>query len=610
MANQRKAPVRTTRMPKAKLAPQAIRLSQQGWTKKEIATKLGRSERYVYELLKYGKHDGSAIVQEIPDFVPYGGLDPKVQERIRFKASSFQAFFNAYSGKTLSPIHRKWVEEAVNTERLLVNCPPRHAKSTIFSVWFPIWLIAGAHACLMNPADPDAFGLRNVQILLVSQTDKLAKKFTNEISYHLSYNQKLIADFGRFKPEMGDWPWRPNSGELLVDMRSRETESGDMTMQVRGAGQQILGMEANWVIVDDPVSREVARSETEREKLSEWFHGDVMTRLEPKGRAICIGQRLHIHDLYGDLSDEKTTLTNSRKRWTHINYPAILDWDSKQVLWPEKWAWDDILQVYQDIGSDIFESMYQQNPLATARRLARTEWLYGDDEHPGCVDVLRQRGEGLFDAQDEVIGAMLSRTPREEVVRVVSLDPSPTRYAGLIVADVPRLESQFSASIIEIIREKMSVRDMLSNLERVQAMYSPDYFIFEQVAAQRWFLQDQGLEKIKQEMTVLPHNTGRNKGDPVLGVESLALDFEFGRIRFPYGDAESKAMSEQLFDEARTYPQGKTDDLLMALWFIKFNYIRLVPRYKGQGGGGFGRNIPNRLKGGWEWWAAAKAKEA
>lgn len=573
-------------------------------TPTNIKTSLRRARAYRAGHPNFAERHNRTEVTELPK--SYDDLAPHIQERIEFSEDGFEKFFNAYSGLTLSPVHKAWVHDAITAQRLLVNCPPRHAKSTIFSVWFPIWLLAGADAVRIGVHKQT---LRDVQILLVSQTDKLAKKFTNQISYHLSYNQDLIKDFGAFKPESGDWPWRPNQGELLIAHRKREYKSGDMSVQVRGSGQQILGMEAHWVIVDDAVSREVARSEAEREKLSEWFHGDVMTRLEPGGRAICVGQRLHIYDLYGELSNEKTTLKGAEKRWTHINYQAVLDWDAKAVLWPEKWTWDDVLQVYQDIGSDLFESMYQQNPLAVGRRLARPEWIYGSDDHPGCIDVLRTRGVGLFNGDDEILGGLQNRTPREEVVRVVSIDPSPTRYAGVIVADVPRIDTQFSASIIEMVRDKMSVRDMLEHLHRIIAMYQPDYFIFEQVAAQRWFLQDPQMDNIKQKLSVLPHTTGRNKGDPVLGVESMAMDFEFGRIRFPYGDAESKAMSEMLFEEAKTYPQGRTDDLLMALWFIKYNYIRLVPRHrKTAQAASFSANIPGRVQGGWGWWNAARPK--
>jgi hypothetical protein len=141
---------------------------------------------------------------------------------------------------------------------------------------------------------------------------------------------------------------------------------------------------------------------------------------------------------------------------------------------------------------------------------------------------------------------------------------------------------------------------MLSHVDRIINWYSIDYFIFEQVAAQRWFLQQPEFESFRRKTQVLAHNTGRNKGDPTLGVGSLAMDFEFGNIRLPYGDPEAKQMSELLIDEAMSYPEGETDDLLMALWFIKFNFARLVPRNypsSGQQGG----NVPPRLANGWAW---------
>ena len=562
----------------------------QGKSIKEMAEMFGLSPRYISTLLSRAKLDGSGTLVLIPEARENADLSPEVQERVEFSADGFEKFFNAYSGRTLQPIHKEWVARALGSRRVLINCPPRHAKSTIFSVWFPLWLVA------MD---------RDVQILICSQTDKLAKKFTNEIAYHLIYNPELIADFGRFKPEMGDWPWRPNSGELLVDGRHREFKSGDLTVQVRGAGQAILGMEANWVIVDDPVDRPTAMSEAQRATLSEWFHGDVMTRLEVSnkanntGRAVVIGQRLHTFDLYGELSGEKITKTGAQD-WEHLNYKAILDWEAQETLWPEKWDFDSLMQVYQDVGEDLFESMYQQNPLRDSRRLARHDWLYGNSDlgHLGCIDVDRIVGEGT--REDSPL----------RTVRALSIDPSPTRYAGLVVADVPREDSGiFRCDVLELRREKMSVRDMLENIDRCIALYNPDYFIFEQVAAQRWFLQDREMERIRQRLTVLPHTTNRNKADPTLGVESLALDFEFGRIRFPYGDAESKQMSELLFDEARTWPQGMTDDLLMALWFIKYNYIRMSPRGNLTASNeAQKRNIPPRLLRGWSWMQPSKPR--
>lgn len=558
-----------TRQPLGKLYPQVSKLKKLGKTNKEIAEELGYSERHIYNILKNAKVDGSGIIIEIPDPKPLSELEPEVLETLEFSPDGFERFFNRYSGRTLQPIHKQWVEDCLSHHRVLINCPPRHAKSTIFSVWFPLWLICRD---------------RDVQILICSQTETLAKKFTNEISHNLAYNRGLIKDFGRFRPELSDWPWRPNEGELMVEGRQRDLKSGDLTVQVRGAKQQILGMEANWVIADDVVSRPNTKSETEREALSEWFHGDALSRLEPGGRAIAIGQRLHLYDLYGELSNEKRPGTDD-PRWRHINYPAIMDWEDRKTLWPTKWSWDEIMEKLADLGSSKFEAMYQQNPLPEGEALARRSWIYGDDEHPGCTELGRLSGQ--------------APSGLDRPVRVVSLDPSPTRYAGLIVADVDWNPNSFDVHIIEIVREKMQVRDMVRHIERCIEWYQPQYFIFERNAAQRWLLQDPSMERLRRRVQVLAHDTGRNKGDPVLGIESLSPDFEFGRVHLPYGDPEGKAQSELLIQEALSYPQGQTDDLLMALWFIKFNFSKLVPRQlfaPSSSRGGF--NVPPRLMGG------------
>lgn len=576
---------RRTNMPRAKGAKKAMELRKAGFTTAEIAKKMKVSHRYVFMLLKHYKdleEEHPTMYYEVPDALPVEGLAEEQRAMCELTADGFERFFNKYSGRVLQPVHKTWVASALEGNRTLINCPPRHAKSTIFSVWFPIWLVARD---------------RNVQILLCSQTDKLAKKFTNEIAWHFSYNKELNSDFGRFKPEMGDWPWRPNQGELLVDGRSRETKSGDLTIQVRGSQQQILGMEANWIVVDDAVDRQTTKSEDAREKLSEWFHGDVMSRLEPGSSAIVVGQRLHLFDLYGELAQEKLSrVEGSPPRWNHINFPAVLDWDKKETLWPEKWGYDELMDVFADVGSQNFEAMYQQNPLPEGDRLAKIEWIHGDAAHPGCLDYDRRLGAVSTSTKDT----------DGQRVRILSLDPSPTKLAGLIVADVPYSRDSFSVEVLEIRHEPMNVRYMLEQINRVLKQYAPvDYFIFEQNAAQRWLLQDPEMEKIRNRCMVIPHTTNRNKGDSVLGTASLALDFEFGRIRLPYGDAEGKLSSQLLIDEAMTWPQGQTDDVLMALWFIKFNYQRLVPRKNLKTNDymerGRGFKPPRRLWGGFAW---------
>lgn len=500
---------------------------------------------------------------------------------------AFRDWYVRYTGFEYLPAHaEEWVRLFFEEPRLLLNVPPRHAKSEIITVWTTVFEI-----CMD----------RNIQIIIISETATLAKKFSNKIAWHLEYNRKLIADYGRFAADTDDTPWRPLSGELMVMGRDRETQSGDLTVQIRGAGQQVLGMEADRIKGDDVVGRDSASSEAARDKLSEYWAGDVMTRQSPVGRVAVIGQRIHFQDLYGELAEKKYTRgpRQGDPLWAHVNYPAIKDWDTGEVLWPEEWPFERLLDTYEDMkrrhNSWLFESMYQQNPIPPEGRLVMPEWILGDDQHPGCLDRSRPAGAGMTWVMQE------GEEP-DWWVRVVSLDPSPERQAGLIVADVYHSRDVFRCGIIEATRQRMDVREMMRQIARVTDEYRPTYLIFEQNAAQRWFLQD--IEFIRwrnsHNVRVIAHTTGKHKTDPVYGLQSLAVAFEYGRIRLPWADEKSREMCQVLIDEATTYPYGPYSDLLMALWFIAFNHAKLTPPPKPLlEAAGAGWRVPKHLEKGW-----------
>jgi hypothetical protein len=543
---------------KASLAPEVAKLRSEGYTVPQIAKMIGRSDRYVRDLFRYAREntDGDGLVMMVPDARGPSEMADEFRSMVDpISVEGFERFFSTFSGRVFPEHAREWVSVAIEHKRLLLNVPPRHAKSTILTVWFTLYLVC---------AD------RNIQILLISQTAALAKKFTNEISAHMEMNQALIEAFGRFRPELTSWPWRPNSGELMVDGRTRETQPGDLTIQVRGAGQQILGMEADWIIVDDPENPEIARSEAAEEDLDDWFHEQVITRLEPGSHIIVVGQRVHLKDLYGKLAAKrKTRVPDAPLVWKTVMYPAVLEWPSEgteaKVLWPERWPFEELMARYEDIGFDRFSTMYQQDPLPEGSRLIQEAWIRGDDRHQGCLDHDREAGTGM---------------PREgllPVARVLSIDPSPTRYAGLVVADVPYTRENFAATILEMRSEKMDNRTMNEHVRRVIAQYDPDYFVLETNIAHFW-MQTPEFEQLKSLVRLIPHSTsGRARSDPEYGVQSLAVDHEMGRIRFPYGDAEARSMTDRYLTEAYNWPQADTDDILMALWFIKFRYRSLIP---------------------------------
>lgn len=551
----------------AKLAPEVQAMRDKGMTVPQIALAVKRSERYIRRLLAYYRDNlqGGEMVVSMPDPIPPELLDEEFQEMVSEESpEAFEKFFLKFSGHPYLPEHLKEaIAAAMSNRRLLLNVPPRHAKSEVFSVWFPLWLI------VKN---------RNVQILLVSKTADFARKFTNKISYILTYpgDGTIPSAFGRFKPELVDWPWRPNSGELMVEGRSRDIKPGDLTIQIRGAGQQVLGMEADWIIIDDPTDAEVSNSETKRESLSEWLRGEVLTRLVPGGRAVVVGQRVHLQDIYGELETMKYTRgpMMGNRVWHTIKYPAIIDWGSEtqepQTLWPAVWPYEELMERYESMGYALFECMFQQNPMPLGERMVMPEWIYGSDDRPGCLDRERRVGEGYL---DPLVGFL-------PTVRVLSIDPSPKKFAGIVVADVVQNRENFFCTVLEMDSKRMSMRDTVLEVEDVLRRYGPvDYFIFETSTFSHWLFEDPYFQSLKLRVRVLPHITSaKTKGDPELGIPSMALEFEKGHIRFPYADAESRTMVDEFLErELYTYPQGELDDRLMALWFIKARWRSLIP---------------------------------
>ena len=590
MASKTKSPPRSlsprklSHRPASVLGPKVASLTEQGNSIKQIAAQLGISERHVSNLRSWaqtGEGELTKFVAREPVLQKdFDKLPKVVQECLEKTPLGFKRFYERYSGFYLPDHCLEWIRLHLENPRLLINVPPRHAKSEVMTVWVTIWKIA---------LD------RNVQILVISDTITGAYKFCRKIAVQLEKNELLISDLGYFQPPTTDVAWRPAKGELLVAGRERLVETGDLTVQARGATQQVLGMEADYIVCDDIVGRGSATSAVERETLSEHFHGDILSRQSPRADVVVIGQRLHLKDLYGELADQRWSVgpRAGEPFWTHVNFPAVLDWEKQEVLWPREWPFDKLMERYEALkrggSSFLFESMYQQNPVPEEEMLVKRSWIF---EEPGALDDEREIGYGL--------------DPADRRCRVFSLDPSPTAWAGIVIADIAAT-NHFRCVVLEARRRHLGPQETLEEVWRAKQYYGIDYFLIERNAA-IFLLSDPTFLNRISEMGVMmvQHKTHDNKNHPIYGLKSLAGDFEMGQIRIPYGNMETRQEVGPFLDELLEYPFGDTNDMLMALWFIKYNYKRLVPVGVQQGGKkfqGFGhqfRGDPRSARAEWE----------
>lgn len=427
-------------------------------------------------------------------------------------------------------------------DQVVINVPRNHAKSEVFSVWFPAWRF-----CLD----------RDEVILLLSHTEALARQFTESIQRLLT-SEAIVSDFGRFKPDEGTWAKQ----ELVIAGRKPRTGP---SLFARGVKQQIRGLRATWLIADDAIADEDANSDVERRRTFEWFTNAALPAVDPdNGHTLVIGTRLHIEDLFGKLvmrrwldpdEDEDQPL------WEHVVFPALRNpvtgepsvEATAEALWPARWPARKLLKMRANDEAG-FDREYQQDP-------ATPEDLWFDYETLlGVRDFDLDIGQTPWKREDR------------EAVRVVSWDPGAKGYGVAMVMDVKRPSQFYQVCVLDIVRRRgLGPREMHTQLEYWQNEYGPlNYFIPEKNMYQwiqsdpMWYwCRDQGIIPKKID------TVAQNKFSGELGWQSLANDFAARRIKFPYASRRAQYMTDTFIAEARYMPHSSHDDQIAALWLPK-----------------------------------------
>lgn len=242
-------------------------------------------------------------------------------------------------------------------KRVIVTMPPRHGKSERVSKKFPAWHVG------RNPGD---------EIILASYSVDLCRGFSRIARDTLTAHMDVF--------------------EVTVDKNNQSAESWGVSgyrggVSAAGVGGAITGKGARIAIIDDPVKNaEDANSEVMREKVWEWYQSTLYTRLTPDGRIIVVMTRWHEDDLVGRLlkkeAEEIKEGTHKGERWTVINFPALAEDDDYlgrkpgEALWPE-FGFDErrLEQIKSDVGSYVFNALYQQRPSAAGGTIFKREYF-------------------------------------------------------------------------------------------------------------------------------------------------------------------------------------------------------------------------------------------
>ena len=242
------------------------------------------------------------------------------------------------------------------TKDIIINVPFRSTKSLIVTVMFPVW------SWIKDPK------LRFI-----------TSSYSANLSIELATKSRDIIFSEWFKSRWG------TIFHIKKDQNLKERyENNHMGMRrATSVGGTVTGQGGDFLIVDDPLSPQMANSATERENANEWYRTTFYSRLNsPKiGVRIIIMQRVHEDDLSGFLLDRETRLN-----YNHICIPATIDgevkpkklenfYDDNGLFWEERFGQDVLDDYKKSLGSYGYAGQLMQTPTPLDSGMIRQEWF-------------------------------------------------------------------------------------------------------------------------------------------------------------------------------------------------------------------------------------------
>lgn len=544
------------------------------------------------------------------DPMPFSELSVPAEKAL----DDFGYFQRRYFGRIATP----WQEEAAHIVRQhlespdkeygVINAPPGSGKSTTFTLDIPAWLTCRNRAIrgqigskTMNQAKRYVMRLRRA----LERTTPWQSE-TDDVDRGLAVDAEatLAGDFGIFQAGTGEI-WAAEAF-VVAQVGGQAISEKEPTWSAFGMDSGFLGLRFDFVVWDDVVDNLTLRTVDARTNQQEWYDDVAEKRLDPGGLMILQGQRMSADDLYRYALDKKAGFADEEggetPKYFHVVFKAHYDdrcnddhtqnspyYPQGCLLDPRRLPWKE-LRAEMTNRSSKFQVLYQQEDIDPGNVLVKPIWVTGGldrqtgEDCPGCYDDDRdfcQLPKGLT-------GHLLS---------VATADPSPTKFWSVQwwVVRYGHDGMPYERYFMDMERRAMDAPDFLDWNQAEACFYGvmEDWqqrsaqlglpistWIIEANAAQRFLLQYDHVRRWKAQWqtAIIPHQTSVRKLDPEYGIQTIASQWRFGRVRLPNRkDTEGRWRQQQLVREVTTYPEGRTDDCVHAQWFLEYHLPRLSP---------------------------------
>lgn len=441
----------------------------------------------------------------------------------------FNVYFNHYMFYPFADFHYKMFDltedKTINTA--LIMAFRGSAKSTIFTLSYPIWSILG--------------NLEKKFVIILGQTQRQARQHLINIRKELECNELLKADLGPFKEIEDEW----GSYSLVIPKYNARITAASMEQTIRG--MKHLQYRPDLIICDDIEDLQSVKTKDGRDKIHQWISGEVIPAGDKNTKTIFVGNLLHEDSLLmrlkekieeKDLDGKLLTvplLTGKNKITWNGKYKDMkeIETERKKVANENSWSREYLLKILSD-----------------HERVVHPEWIHYYDEIPSDFKTIKDEDRFRFHAT----GLDLAISDKE------SAD-----YTAMVSGQMFGVEDHFKIYILpNPINKRLSFPETVAtvgNLIELNSNYKKYRVFVENVGYQQALIQL--LDKILINATNDVRDKVRieefiPKGDKRSRLAAITPYIQNGKILFPRKGAEA------LINQLVNFGKEKHDDLVDA----------------------------------------------
>jgi predicted phage terminase large subunit-like protein len=249
--------------------------------------------------------------------------------------------------------------EAVNRgeiRNLLINVPPRHMKSLLISVFWPVW-----------------------EWIRFPERRWLYSSYAASLSIRDSIKCRRLIESPWYQARWSD-RFALTSDQNTKGRFDNNRSGYRLSTSVGGAA---TGEGGDRIVCDDPHNVQEAESDAIRKNTLDWFDIVMSTRVnDPKTSAkVVVMQRCHQQDLAGHLLEqgnwEHLCLAAEYEGPTRITSIGVGDPRQQpgELLWPERFGPQEIESLKRSLGSYAAAGQLQQRPSPAGGGIFKRHWF-------------------------------------------------------------------------------------------------------------------------------------------------------------------------------------------------------------------------------------------